>query len=83
MSEARQRRTEKDIYVEAAKAGELERLGVRFEPARYPGLVRVVVEGPEHELIGRLVAERIVPARIEPRVNLVSVYLEVTGGASE
>jgi ABC-2 type transport system ATP-binding protein len=80
---ARQRRAEKDIYVEDSLMGELERLGARFEPSRHPGLVRLVVEEPEHELVGRLAAAGIVPARIEPRVNLVSVYLEVTGGTSE
>jgi len=42
-----------------------------------------VVEEPEHELIGRLAAARIVPARIEPRVNLVSIYLELTRGGME
>ncbi len=51
--------------------------------ASHPGLLRLVVEEPEHELIGRLAAQRIVPARIEPRVNLVTVYLEVTGTASD
>jgi ABC-type multidrug transport system ATPase subunit len=83
LREARQRHAEKDIYVEGTLAGDLERLGVRFEPSRYPGLVRLVVEEPEHALIGRLAAQRIVPARIEPRVSLVSVYLEMTGGASD
>jgi len=83
LREARRRHAEKDIHVDSASTAELERLGVRFEPSRYPGLVRLVVEEPEHELIGRLAAQRIVPARIEPRVSLVSVYLEVTGGASE
>jgi len=83
MREARERRAEKDIHVEGTLAPELDRLGVRHEPSRYPGLVRLHVEEPEHVLIGRLAAERIVPARIEPRVNLVSVYLELTGGAGE
>jgi ABC-type multidrug transport system ATPase subunit len=83
LREARERHGAKDIYVDEAAAAELSRLAVRYEPARYPGLVRLVVEEPEHELVGRLAAERIVPARIEPRVNLVSVYLEVTGGAGE
>ncbi len=83
MREARERRTEKDIHVEGTLAPELGRLGVRHEPSRYPGLVRLVVEEPEHVLIGRLAAERIVPARIEPRVNLVSVYLELTGGGAD
>jgi ABC-2 type transport system ATP-binding protein len=83
LREARQRHAEKDIYVEGTLAGDLEGLGVRFEPSRYPGLVRLIVEGPEHELIGRLAASQIVPSRIEPRVSLVSVYLEMTGGASD
>jgi ABC-2 type transport system ATP-binding protein len=83
LREARQRRSEKDILVEGTLAGELERLGVRSEPSRYPGLIRLIAEGPESELIGRLAAQGIVPVRIEPRVNLVSVYLELTGGASE
>ncbi len=83
LREARQRCSDKDIHVESSLSGELERLGVRFEASRYPGLVRLVVQEPEHELIGRLAAEQIVPARIEPRVNLVSVYLELTRGAAE
>jgi ABC-2 type transport system ATP-binding protein len=80
LREARQKHAVKDIHVDAALSAELARLDVRFEPSRYPGLVRLVVEEPEHELIARLAAQRIVPARIEPRVNLVSVYLELTGG---
>jgi ABC-2 type transport system ATP-binding protein len=83
LREARQRHAEKDIYVEATLAGDLERLGVSFEESRYPGLVRLRVEEAEHELIGRLAAQRIVPSRIEPRVSLVSVYLEMTRGASD
>ncbi len=83
LREARQRCSEKDIHVESTLTGELERLAVRFETSKYPGLVRLVVEEPEHELIGRLAAARIVPARIEPRVNLVSVYLELTRDGTE
>jgi ABC-2 type transport system ATP-binding protein len=83
LREARRKDAEKDIHLEDGQAAELEALGVRFEPSRYPGLVRLVVEEPEHELIGRLAARKIVPARIEPRVNLVSVYLEVTAGDGE
>lgn len=83
LGEARTRCSDKEIHVEAAHGPELERLGVRFETSKYPGLLQLVVEEPEHELIGRLAAERIVPARIEPRVNLVSVYLEITRGAAE
>jgi ABC-type multidrug transport system ATPase subunit len=83
LREARQRCSEKDIYVDGTLTGELERLGVRFEASKYAGLVRLAVEEPEHELIGRLAAQRIVPARIEPRVNLVSVYLQLTRDGAE
>jgi len=83
LREARQRCSDKDIHVEAILSAELERMGVRFEASKYPGLLRLILEEPEHELIGRLAANRIVPARIEPRVNLVSVYLELTRGAAE
>ena len=83
LREARLRCSDKDIYVEGTLSGELERLGVRFETSKYPALVRLVVEEPEHELIGRLAAARIVPARIEPRVSLVSVYLELTRNGTE
>jgi ABC-2 type transport system ATP-binding protein len=83
LAEARQRCSDKDIHVEATFAAELEQLGVRTQPSRYPGLVQLLVEEPEHELIGRLAARRIVPARIEPRVNLVSVYLEATRGRAD
>jgi ABC-2 type transport system ATP-binding protein len=83
LREARQRHAEKDIHVDGALVEALDRLAVRFEPSRHPGLVRLIVEEPEHELIGRLAAERIVPARIEPRVNLISVYLELTGNMAE
>ena len=83
LREARQRHAEKDFHVEGTLSAELTRLGVSFEPSRYPGLVRLAFSEPEHELLGRLAAERIVPARIEPRVNLVSIYLEVTAGVWE
>jgi len=83
LREARARRGEKEIFVEGTRAAELTTLGVRFGTSRYPGLVLLVVEEPEHELIGRLAAQGIVPARIEPRVNLVSVYLELTSGGGE
>src|SRR5258708_4478160 len=83
LREARQRDAEKDFHVEGSLAAELTRLGIRFEGSRYPGLVRLIVEEPEHELMGRLAAARIVPTRIEPRVSLVSVYLDLTGGPGE
>ena len=46
MREARERRTEKDIHVEGTLGSELDRLGVRYEPSRYPGLLRLLIEEP-------------------------------------
>jgi ABC-type multidrug transport system ATPase subunit len=83
LREARERQGEKDFHVDATWSEELARLEIRHEPSRYPGQVLLVVEEPEHELLGRLAAHRIVPSRIEPRADLVSIYLEVTGEGSE
>lgn len=83
LREARQKHAEKDIHVEGTLTTELERLGIGHEPSRYPGMVRLVFDEPDYELIGRLAAARIVPSRIEPRVNLISIYLELTGERSE
>jgi ABC-2 type transport system ATP-binding protein len=83
LREARQRCSEKDIHVDDILTRDLEGLGVRFEVSKYPGLVRLIVDEPEYELIGRLAAHRIVPARVEPRASLVSLYLELTRGGRE
>ena len=79
LREARARCDQKDIYVDQAFSATLTELGVRFSPSKYPGLVLLSVEEPEHELMLRLARARLVPSRIEPRVNLVSVYLELVG----
>ena len=83
LREARQQDAEKDFHVENVRCEELTRMGIRFEPSRYPGLARLLIEEPEHELLGRLAAQGIVPSRIEPRVNLTSVYLKLTSRDSE
>jgi len=79
LKEARARCDDKDFYVDQSFAATLTELGVAFGPSKYPGLVRLEVQGPEHELMLRLAGAHIVPSRIEPRVNLVSVYLELVG----
>jgi len=79
LREARARCDQKDFYVDQGHAETLTQLGVGFSASKYPGLVLLRVEGPEHELMLRLAGARIVPSRIEPRVNLVSVYLELVG----
>ena len=79
LTEAREGHAEKDIHVEARFRADLDRLGARYEESSYPGLVRLLVTEPEHELIERLARERIVPTRIEPRVTLVSIYIDIMG----
>ena len=79
LNTAREHNAGKDIHVEARFAEALDRLGVAHEASSYPGLVLLKVREPEHLLMGRLAAEGIVPARIEPRGTLVSIYLEMMG----
>lgn len=78
LRDARQQHSEKDYYVDDSSVIELARLGIRYEESRYPGLVRLAFEEPESVLLGRLAAAGLAPARVEPRVNLTSVYLEAT-----
>jgi ABC-type multidrug transport system ATPase subunit len=79
LSEARARHDEKDVYVDQRFAGTLQELGVGISESKYPGLVLVTLEGSEQELMLRLARAGVVPSRIEPRVNLVSLYLDVVG----
>lgn len=76
---ARQAHAEKDMFVESVQAKRIAELGIGYEDSRHPGLIRLVFDEPEEVILGRLVAAHIVPARIEPRVNLISIYLEMTG----
>ena len=56
----------------------LRELGIRFGDSKYAGHLLLVVEEPEHELMMKLASVAIVPSRIEPKVNLVSLYLDAT-----
>jgi ABC-2 type transport system ATP-binding protein len=67
-----------DVHVDAAHAGALAAIGIGSEPSRYPGLVIVKSALPEEELFFALAQARIVPRRVEPRVSMLSVYLEAT-----
>lgn len=78
LSRAREERGGVDIMVDRKYARQLKELGIKFAPSKYPGLVLLFVEEPEHELIMRLASARIVPSRIEPKVDLVSLYMDVT-----
>ena len=82
-SKAREEKGEKDIFVDHKYAKDLDNMGVKFSPARYPGLVLILVEEPEHELLLKLASAKIVPGKIEPKVNLVSLYLDATAEGNE
>lgn len=83
LREARAQHDEKDVYVDLRFAGTLQELGVGTSPSKYPGLVLVTPEGSEQELMLRLARAGVVPSRIEPRVNLLSLYLDVVGRESD
>jgi len=68
----------KDIMVSQEYADDLIALGINFEPSKYPDLLLVTIEEPEHELIMKLASAQIVPSRVEPKANLVSLYLDFT-----
>lgn len=76
LNEARSRNSARDIYVGEQHAETLDRLGIPHQEAKYPGLRLLRIDGPEHEAILKLAQERIVPERIEPRVSLVSLYID-------
>jgi ABC-2 type transport system ATP-binding protein len=67
-----------DVHVDAASAVALEGIGVSHERSRYPGLVRLRTDLPEEELFAALARARIIPRRVEPRVSVLSVYLDAT-----
>lgn len=73
-----------DVHVDASAAPVLESLGIAHEPSRYPGLVRLRTDVADEEIFAILGKAQIVPKRVEPRVSILSVYLDATGkvGAS-
>lgn len=77
LAQARQGRAS-EVHVDAAATTALDRLGIQHQPSRYPGLVLVGSDASEEELFGLLASARIVPRRVEPRVSVLSVYLEAT-----
>jgi ABC-2 type transport system ATP-binding protein len=80
LRQAREEKGEKDILVDQKHAASLEAMGIRFGPSKYPGQLLLSTEEAEHELLMKLAAAHIVPSKIEPKVNLVSIYLDLTGG---
>jgi ABC-2 type transport system ATP-binding protein len=77
LQEAR-RGQDSDVHVDAAHAPALDLLGIAHETSRYPGLVLLRSTLAEEELFATLASRRIVPRRVEPRTNMLSLYLEAT-----
>ena len=47
-------------------------------PSPYPGLVKLTSDLPEEDLFVALAGARVVPRRVEPRVSVLSLYLDAT-----
>jgi ABC-type multidrug transport system ATPase subunit len=77
LGEAR-RGQQSDVHVDAAHAHKLAALSIRHEASRYAGLLLVHSDVPEEELFATLATARIVPRRVEPRVSVLSLYLDAT-----
>jgi ABC-2 type transport system ATP-binding protein len=67
-----------DVHVDAASAPALAGIGISHEPSRYPSLVVLRSDLPEEDLFAALARARVIPRRVEPRVSVLSVYLEAT-----
>lgn len=66
------------VHVAAAHGETLHGLGLAFAPSKYADLVRIDTELSDAELLRRLLEAGITPRRMEPAVDLISVYLEMT-----
>jgi len=67
-----------DVHVDAHHAATLDGERIGHEASRYPGLVLLRGDLPEEELFAVLSRARIVPRRVEPRVSVLSLYLDAT-----
>jgi ABC-type multidrug transport system ATPase subunit len=81
LADARRGQTS-DVHVDAAHAAVLSAIGIASEPSRYPGLVLLKSALAEEELFLALAHARVVPRRVEPRVSMLSVYLDATARPS-
>ncbi len=79
---ARMEHQGKDIMLDQKHQHVLDRLEIQYTTSKYPGLLLLKSAGPDHEIMIRLAQEELVPDRIEPCVNLVSLYLDHLNGAN-
>jgi len=66
-----------NIFVEERFLPILAREGIACTTCHYAGLVQILTERPDEISIPLLVAAGVVPRRVEPRVNLISVYMQL------
>lgn len=67
-----------DVHVDATSVTKLDELGIGHGPSPYSGLVKLASDLPDEDLFVALAGARIVPRRVEPRVSVLSLYLDAT-----
>jgi len=65
------------VHVAATHGDALRSLGLACAPSKYTDLVRIETELSDLELLRRLLDAGVAPRRMEPKVDLISVYLEM------
>ena len=65
-----------EVHVDATSAAAAGALGFDPQPSRYPGLVVLRATLPDGELLAALAQAGIVPRRIEPKVSMLTLYLD-------
>jgi ABC-2 type transport system ATP-binding protein len=70
-----------DIFIHEKHIQMLDRLDLDYENCSYTKLVKLIRPDdiPAYDTLGCLSNHQIVPARIEPRENLIKYYISVTG----
>jgi ABC-2 type transport system ATP-binding protein len=71
------------VHVPAASSAELDRLGLRYQVSRHPGLLLVHSERTDQELLTLLVQAGVVPKLVEPPANLASFYLDIVASQGD
>jgi ABC-2 type transport system ATP-binding protein len=69
-----------DVHIDAASAAAATTLGFDHQPSRYPGLVVLKSTLTDLEVLTALARAGIVPRRVEPRVSMLTLYLEAAHG---
>ncbi len=65
-----------EVHVDATSAEFADAMGLDHQPSRYPGLIVLRTALPDSELLAALAQAGIVPRRIEPKVSMLTLYLD-------